>query len=168
MANEPVLHIICPPQRRLPPVILFGLVALILLSAVYGNIQSILAGEKYSLLLVALVIFAAGAVIVYRNLFFQDQIYFLAPSASPPGPFPSINAADVISVRRLPAPDAFSVEGKMLWLGLGQGRIEIETSDDRFSFGVGLDEFVVDETIHRIIDFCSAQRKLHASDKSSA
>ena len=163
MSEDDVLHIICPPPRRAQPVIVCCLGALVIITGLGKNIQPILAGDMFVQLIVSLLMLGGLGKILHRNLFFRDQIYFLGAGATAPGPVLSIEASEVLSVRRRHASDEFSVESRMRWLHQDYGTIEIETSTNTLYFGVGLSEFAAESTITKIVDFCRAERDRSAS-----
>jgi hypothetical protein len=92
--------------------------------------------------------------ILYRNLFARDELLLVRGAGQAGGRADGIDAGSVCAVRLCPAPDPLSFEGKLDALGLGAGRIEIDTDRGRFLFGAGLHEFMLQETVDRIASFC--------------
>ena len=150
-AGDAVLRIVCPTQKRLLPVLLAGFLLLFLLPKAVGSGTS----EEVSWL--PLVVLAAMCLLVlatlYRSFVFRDALCIYQGSEVPDGLL-VVAASSIRSVRALPAPQAWSVEGKWDALGMYPGPIEIGTDSGAFRFGAGLSAWMVEETVDRIAAFC--------------
>ena len=151
-ASDTVLRIVCPTQKRLLPALLAAFLLLFLLpKAVVGSGTS----EEVSWL--PLVVLAAMCLLVlatlYRSFVFRDALCIYRGSEVPDGLL-VVAASSIRSVRALPAPQAWSAEGKWDSLGMYPGPIEIDTDSGAFRFGAGLSAWMVEETVDRIAVFC--------------
>lgn len=90
---------------------------------------------------------------LYRSFVFRDTLCIYKGNDVPDGML-VVAAASIRSVRALPAPQAWSAEGKWDALGMYPGPIEIDTDSGAFRFGAGLSGYMVGETVDRIAAFC--------------
>lgn len=150
-AGDAVLRIVCPTQKRLLPVLLAGFLLLFMLPKAVGSGTS----EEVSWL--PLVVLAVMCLLVlatlYRSFVFRDALCIYQGSEVPDGLL-VVAASSIRSVRALPAPQAWSAEGKWDALGMYPGPIEIGTDSGAFRFGAGLSAWMVEETVDRIAVFC--------------
>jgi len=151
-ASDAVLRIVCPTQKRKLPVLLAGFLLLFLLPKAVGSGTS----EEVSWL--PLVVLAVMCLLVlatlYRSFVFRDALCIYRGSEVPDGLL-VVAASSIRSVRALPAPQAWSAEGKWDALGMYPGPIEIDTDSGAFRFGAGLSAWMVEETVDRIAAFCA-------------
>jgi hypothetical protein len=148
------LHIVCPPQRLALPIVLCcaGLAVISI-----GTVRALrdAHSSRYVFLAVALVMAAFLLAILYRNLFARDELLLVRGAGLVGGRADGIDAGSVRAARLCPAADPLSFEGKLDALGLGAGRIEIDTDRGSFRFGAGLHECMLQETVDRIASFCA-------------
>lgn len=159
MEKAGMLHLSCPRQRLVAPTVLCVAGMLVLNTAYRNSWSRILAGDAYLFVAVSMLMMLALLAILYRNFVFQDQLY-IAHDALPTGGKGDLclDARDIVSARLLPASALSAFECKMAWLGLGQGRIEIDTTSHRYRFGAGLDAVRAEAAVERIAAFCRAGR----------
>lgn len=157
--NDDLLTIVCPRQMRAEPVMLSCTMLLFLIATLVVNREALLDPRAWLPLVVILFMLGLALGILYRNLLFRDRLYIARDKQAWRAPAP-FGVDEIVSVRRLPHPDFYSMEASCARLGLGQGLIEIETSTERFRFGVGLHEYAIEPTIERIAAFCSLQTRL--------
>jgi hypothetical protein len=148
------LHIVCPPQRLAQPIVLCCAGLAVISSGVLRALRDA-DSSHYLFLAVALVMAAFLLAILYRNLFARDELLLVRDDGQAGGCADGIDAGSVRAARLSPVPDPLSSEGKLAWLGLGDGRIEIDTDRGSFRFGAGLHEFMLQETVDRIVSFCA-------------
>lgn len=163
MTTSPVLHIVCPSQKR-------GFAAVMSVGFVWVVASGLANGWEHELTF-GLLLFTACAVLIialaacalYRNFVFRDALY-IAREGSLPSAVPlALMAHQIVAVRLLPKPDAWTPEAKWDSLGFGHGRIEIDTATHRYHFGIGLDDYEVEAVLNRIVDFCRARDVLAAA-----
>lgn len=157
MTQNDTLHIVCPRQWHLMPIMLAFPFMLILVPGLQHHWarlpESAGAWLPFAIML-GMVLVAVG--MLYRNLVFRDTLTIVRGEGTP-GQRLTCFASEIVSVRRLPTPEPSSSAGKWATLGLGQGLIEIRTANECFRFGVGLDDYALDATTDRIAAFCGLQ-----------
>ena len=112
--------------------------------------------KNYSYIWLALTLLGGAffAMTVYRSFFFRDELCIFRGS-SPPKGYKFFLAAEAIrAVHVLPVAEPWSSKEKLETLALSQGRIEVETTNQSFRFGAGLTEYMVEETVEKIVCFC--------------
>jgi len=155
--DNQVLHIKCPRQNRWFPFLLSCLGFLIIGPGLIEELAKPFSEFAFLHVILLSAIFLLLCLILYRNFFYRDQL-FLYRGVQPISKFGLIISTDMIhGVRILPPVEAMSPEGKMDSLGLGAGRIEIDTDYGPFRFGVGLGEYMVNEIFVKIVDFCGLE-----------
>jgi len=159
MSASLVLHIVCPTQKRgFAAFMSFCFVCLLAYGLASGARRDLSPGViVFTACALAIVSVAAWA--LYRNFVFRDELYIAHAGELPPIEL-AFRSDEILGVRLLPAPEAWTPEAKWDALGFGHGRIEIETATHRYHFGAGLDEKAVKETLERIHDFCLTQRSV--------
>lgn len=147
------LHLVCPTQKRPAPVVMAGIFFLAFLPASLRNVSS---PEELPLPWLGVVCLFALALLgaLYRSLVYRDELLVYRGEAPPAGAMLALAAGSIRSVGVVPAASPWSAEGKWDALGFGEGPIEIETDTHVYRFGVGLDPYMVDETVDRIAAFC--------------
>lgn len=109
---------------------------------------------SYVWLVLTLLFGAFFAVMAYRSFIFRDELCIFRGGRTPKG-YKFLLAAETIrAVRILPVAEPWSSEGKLEMLALSQGRIEIETTTQSYRFGAGLNEYMVEGTVDKIVCFC--------------
>lgn len=148
------LHIVCPPQRLALPIVVCCAGLTVISSGVLRALRDAYSSH-YLFLAVALLMAVFLLAILYRNLFARDELLLVRDDGQAGGHADGIDAGSVRAVRLCPALDPLSSEGKLDALGLGSGKIAIDTDHGSFLFGVGLHEFMLQETVERIASFCA-------------
>ncbi|MFC0167334.1 hypothetical protein ACFFKC_04505 [Pseudoduganella danionis] len=152
--EESLLHIVCPTQKRLLPVLLAGCWCLMFIPAIARHLSGPSQDYAYAWLAITLSTGALFAILLYRSYVFRDELCIVRGSSAPKAYKFLLSAETIRAVRVLPSAQAWSSEGKLESLGLSDGRIEIETSTQSFRFGAGLDEYSTHNTVNKILRFC--------------
>ena len=153
-ADDALLHIVCPTQKRLLPLILACFWCLVFVPVIAKHLSSPTKNYSYLWLVFTLLVGAFFAMLVYRSFFFRDELCIYRASTAPKGYKFLLDAESIRAVHIFPVADSWSSEGKLDSVGLSEGRIEIETTTQSFPFGAGLTEYMVEGTADKIVDFC--------------
>jgi len=153
-AGDAVLRIVCPTQKRMLPVLVGAFLLLFLLPATFRNLRRAPDDVSWLPLVVLAVMCLLVLAMLYRSFVFRDALCIYKGGDVPDGML-VVAAGSIRSVRALPAPQAWSAEGKWDALGMYPGPIEIDTDSGAFRFGAGLSGYMVGETVDRIAAFCS-------------
>jgi hypothetical protein len=153
--DNSMLRIVCPTQKRAPPIFLCCIGLAILLTGAEIHLSRASKSTPYFFLEAAVVMGVCFVTILYRNLFWCDEICIWRNKALQGICMFDLAAEDICSIRRCHSPDPWSSGGQMQWLGFGSGCIEIRTESQFLRFGVGLSEHLVDETIDLLRSYSS-------------
>ena len=164
MTQDKLLYIVCP-RRMHPQSIMLGCVMLPFLLVVLARAwEQLPAARVWAAFVVVLLMLAFVLCILYRNMVFRDKLYIVRDKRAWQAPAPC-SVDEIVSIRRLPPPERYSLEGRNAWLGMGQGLIEIETTTGRFRFGLGLNDYALASTMDRIAAFCSLATQVGATER---
>lgn len=153
------LHIVCPPSKRLP-IIAVSCAGLAMLA--WLALKLFDDPERFSWFKVWLLVLMGTAMyaVLYRNLFVRDELMLYRDKVEAWAPEDEdvlvLAAGKVRSVRvaPLPALGSYSAESQYIAMGIGNGLIEIATTDGTYRFGAGLDEDAARVTARQIAAYC--------------
>ena len=162
MNDDELLTIVCPRQMLAQPIMLSCVLVPFLSFILAKAWEALPAARAWPPFVVGLAMLAVVLGILYRNLVFRDRLYIARDKHAWQAPAP-YSVDEIVAIRLLPPPEWYGFEGKNAAIGLGQGRIEIETTTERIRFGLGLNEYALVSTMDRIAAFCGLDTRPGAS-----
>lgn len=151
------LHIVCPRPTQPMAIVLSG-AGLAVLSVAAFKLLHDPEGFSWFKAWVLVLMATAFVALVYRNLFVRDELLLYrdqAPAwARGDEDVLALATASVRALRVCPEPGPYSAEGKYAALGMGQGMIEIDSTEGCFRFGAGLDADASSVMARKIAAYC--------------